>query len=97
MTEPELELMQARALAVGEIGDWVRLEPGDVVVSRGQRSVHVASESVAVLAVVPFMLYLATRKELPRWARIASGVIAAGTLVVDGGLLARYLSDSTDG
>lgn len=70
-------------------------ELGDVVVSDRQRAVHVAAEAVAVFAVVPFMTYLATRRELPGWARAVSGVIAAGTLLVDGGLLWRYATGNT--
>ena len=68
---------------------------GEVVVSDRQRLVHVAAEAVAVFAVAPFMVYLATRRELPDWARAVSALVAAGTLAVDGGLLWRYATGST--
>lgn len=61
-----------------------------VYVPSAQRNVHVAAEAVAVFAVTPFMIYLSTRSTLPMWARVASGVIAAGTLAIDGGLLWRF-------
>lgn len=60
-------------------------------ISGAQRTIHVASESIAVFLVTPFMFWLATRKELPSWARTSSAVIGAGTLLVDGGLLVSYL------
>lgn len=56
-----------------------------------QRSIHVLGETVAVFAVTPFMLWLGTRKELPNWARGTSVAIAAGTLLIDGWLLFRFL------
>jgi hypothetical protein len=56
-----------------------------------QRSVHVVTEAVAVFAVTPFMFWLGTKKELPTWARGTSLAIAAGTLLIDGWLLVRWL------
>lgn len=58
-----------------------------------QRSVHVVTEAIAVFAVVPFMFWLATKRELPTWARGTSLAIAAGTLLVDGWLLTRFLRE----
>jgi hypothetical protein len=72
------------------VGEVISEDEHSVTISRGQRHVHVAAESVAVFAVVPFMVYLATRKELPDWARASSAIIAGGTLLIDGGLLLSY-------
>jgi hypothetical protein len=72
------------------VGEVLSQDERSVTISRGQRHVHVAAETVAVFAVVPFMGYLATRKELPDWARATSGAIAVGTLIIDGGLLLSY-------
>ncbi len=63
-----------------------------VCISEQQRRVHVWSETVAVVAVAPLLAYLATRRELPDWARLGLGAAAVGTLLVDGWLLSRYLS-----
>lgn len=71
-------------------GAVIRQDDKSVTITRTQRHVHVAAETVAVFAVVPFMGYLATRKELPDWARATSGAIALGTLIIDGGLLLAY-------
>jgi len=58
-----------------------------------QRSLHVVTEAVAVFAIAPFMFWLATKKQLPPWARGTSLAIAAGTLLVDGWLLTRFLRE----
>lgn len=63
---------------------------GETTIPDRQRSVHMASEAVAVFAVAPFMFWLAFRKDLPGWARAASGLIGAGTLLIDGYLLLQY-------
>jgi hypothetical protein len=62
-------------------------------ITPAQRTVHVVSELAAVTVMVPFWVWLARQSALPQWARILSGVCAAGTLVVDGYLLTRFLSD----
>jgi hypothetical protein len=67
----------------------------DVTVSEKQKTVHQVSEAVAVFLVTPFMIWLATREELPDWARVTSGAVALGTLAVDGWLLCRYSSGRT--
>lgn len=47
-------------------------------------------ESASLFIQAPFMVWLSTRRELPRWARIGS-LIGAGLIVyVDGGLLLRW-------
>jgi hypothetical protein len=47
---------------------------------------------LAVFVVTPFVVYLAaTKTELEDWERGALAAIAAGTLVVDGGLLLAYM------
>lgn len=63
---------------------------GDTMIPSHQRQVHMTSEAVAVFAVAPFMFWLAFRKDLPKWARIASGLIGAGTVLIDGYLLMQY-------
>lgn len=64
----------------------------DLTITTRQRNLHVAAEAVAVLAVAPFMLWLASRRALPPAARVASAAIGAATLIVDGGLLLSYLA-----
>jgi hypothetical protein len=56
-----------------------------------QWRVHVISETLAVLIVVPFSVYVASRKQLPAWARVVAGGIGVATLLVDGYLLTRNL------
>ena len=63
----------------------------EIVISRALRQVHVTFEALAVVVAAPFMFYLATRKELPDWARVVSGTIGVATVIVDGGLLVSYL------
>ncbi len=63
-----------------------------VTISQQQRQLHMAGEAIAVTLVAPFMFYLSTRKELPAWARVASAGIGIGTLIIDGYLLAQYVS-----
>jgi hypothetical protein len=67
-----------------------------VCITPEQRTLHVAAETVAVVAVAPFMIWLGTRKELPTWARVASVMVGVGTLAIDGHLLARYVGLSRD-
>lgn len=62
-----------------------------VGISQSQRRLHILSEAAAVTLVAPFMFYVATRKELPSWARFAAAAIGVGTIVVDGYLLAKYV------
>ncbi len=63
-----------------------------IVISRNKKNIHMLSEGFALLAVVPFMGWLATsdRVKLPGWAKTAAGGLALGTLLVDGGLLLSY-------
>jgi len=72
-------------------GDGSETRSGRAVISAAQRKVHIVSEIVAVVAVVPFMAYLALDKRQTDVVRGASGAIAIGTLIVDGGLLMRWL------
>jgi hypothetical protein len=60
--------------------------------SHRKRDTHVAFEAIAVGLLVPFNLWLASRKRVLT-DRESAGLImvAAGTLVVDGLLLASYL------
>jgi hypothetical protein len=62
-----------------------------VCISDQQARLHVAAETLALLVAVPLSVYFAARRDLPMWARIAAGAVAAGTLAVDGYLLRRYL------
>lgn len=73
-------------MALAQLG----ANPGTCISPR-QRQVHVASETVAVLVIAPFLAYLAQRRALPTWARVGAAAVAVGTLVVDGWLLSRYL------
>lgn len=67
------------------------LSPGGTCISAEQRRVHVVAEALAVVLVAPLLGYVATRPELPDWARVGAGAAAVGTLLVDGWLLSRYL------
>lgn len=60
-------------------------------ISAEQRALHVGTEIVAITVMVPFWVWLARQAVLPQWARVLSGACAAGTLVVDGYLLTRFL------
>lgn len=60
-------------------------------ITEQQRRVHVAAETVALLAVAPLLLWVATQRQLPDWARMGAGVAGVGTLLVDGWLLSKYL------
>lgn len=60
------------------------------MIDPAQRRVHVASELIAVLLVVPFGLYLAADSRQRSWVRLAGGALAVGTLIVDGSLLLRW-------
>jgi hypothetical protein len=66
---------------------------GEVLISDDQRTVHVTAEAVAVFVAAPFSIWLAFQKKLPPWARALSGAIGIGTLIIDGGLLYKYLSE----
>lgn len=70
----------------------VREAGEEICISKAQRNVHVAFEGLAVVVAAPFSFWLATRPELPPWARGLSAAIGVSTLVVDGGLLLSYLS-----
>ena len=61
-------------------------------ITEDQRRLHVAGEVAALVVVAPFMAWIATRKDLPPTARVLGATIGAATLVVDGVLLSRYLS-----
>jgi len=63
---------------------------GTVTISPRQLKVHRTFETLAVFAQAPFMLYLASQKKLPGWARLGCLAIAGVTLYVDGGLLATW-------
>ena len=57
-----------------------------VCISKAQRNIHVATEVLA-LAAVPVLVWTATRPDCPPWIRKAAGIMAVGTVIVDGGLL----------
>jgi len=61
-----------------------------ILLSDRQIKVHRSTEALSVYFQAPFMVYLATRKELPGWARVASLGLAVAILVVDGGLLQTW-------
>ena len=62
----------------------------DVTIEDTQRSLHVTAETIAVFAVAPFMFYLSAQSALPTWSRVASGLIGAATVAIDGWLLLKY-------
>jgi hypothetical protein len=65
---------------------------GATCISAAQRAWHVSGELAAVTLVVPFMAYLATRKQLPAWARVGAAGVGLFSLIVDGYLLTRFLN-----
>lgn len=68
------------------------MSDGIYCITEPQRRAHIASEAAALAVVVPFTLWLATRRELPVAARALSAAIGATSLVIDGVFLARYLT-----
>ena len=61
-----------------------------ITISPRQQKIHETTEWLSVLFVLPFCVYLATRKELPTWARAASGALGVGILYVDLGLATTW-------
>ena len=71
------------------------LPPGSVVVSGQQATIHMLSEAVGVFVTVPALFYASVR--LPTEAeRRAAFWLGVGALVVDGLLLFRYVTKTTD-
>lgn len=69
--------------------------PSRLCVSPEQRTVHVATEAIAVFVFVPFLAYLATRRrELTKLERWGLWGMVAGTIAVDGSLLYRWVTRS---
>ena len=62
-----------------------------IYITENQRRAHIATELAALAVVMPFSFWLAGRRELPIAARVLSGAIGVGTLVVDGIFIARYV------
>jgi hypothetical protein len=56
-----------------------------------RRDVHVATETAALVTVLPLSVYAASNPRLPLWARVTFAGVAVATAVVDGGLLVSYL------
>ncbi len=63
----------------------------EICITENQRRAHIATELAALAVVMPFSFWLAGRRELPIAARVLSGAIGVGTLVVDGIFIARYV------
>jgi hypothetical protein len=56
--------------------------------------VHKTTEALSVFLQAPFMVYLASRRELLTWARVASAGLAVAILRVDGGLLYAWAANA---
>lgn len=69
---------------------------GSITVSERQKTVHLVSESAAVLIGAPFLLWLAFKpnREIQAWEKAGLVGFAAATLLVDGGLLLSWLAKS---
>ncbi len=65
-----------------------------VVISPHQRALHMVSQGLAIAA-VPFMFYVSENLPTARGRRIAR-TMAWGSLLVDGYLLYRFLTQTTD-
>ena len=61
-----------------------------ITISERQLKVHKATEALSVYLQLPFMVFLATRRELPAWARLGCVGIAVAILIIDGGLLQTW-------
>jgi len=60
-------------------------------ITETQRRVHVGAETVALVAVTPFLLWVATRdRPLTRTEKVLLGTVVIGTVAVDGWLLYRF-------
>ena len=66
-----------------------------IAISPQQATLHAASEAIGVFVVAPFFFYASTR--LPtETERAAAFWLGVGSLAVDGFLLWRYLSQTTE-
>ena len=54
------------------------------------RTLHIVSEAIAVLVVVPWLIWIVWKKELSDIDRLFLLVLAIGTLLVDGYLLIKW-------
>lgn len=62
-------------------------------ISAGQKTVHVVTEAIAVALIVPWLLKIASDPKIKSSDRVVAGMIAVGTIIVDGGLLAKFASE----
>jgi hypothetical protein len=61
-----------------------------ICITEGQRRWHLFGEWAAMFVAVPFSAYIATRKQLPVWARATAGTIGVVTFVLDLTSIIRY-------
>ena len=67
------------------------LEDGSVRISPQQAKLHQTTEGIALVVAAPVSLWIATRKrKLTLVEKMVLGVLAVGTLAVDGHLYGRY-------
>ena len=66
---------------------------GELVISRAQKRVHITTEAFAVAVIVPWMASLVLRKNprITRLDKFAAFFVGLGTVVVDGGLLLKFM------
>ena len=57
-----------------------------------ERLLHLTTEIIAVLVIVPFLTLIMSRYALRPWERTVMRLIIIGTLLVDGYLALRWLS-----
>lgn len=66
--------------------------PGAVLVLPQRRAVHIASETLALLAAAPFLIWASYQTPVAL-ARVGLRLLAGVTVIVDGLLLERWLRD----
>lgn len=73
------------------VGAVRELPSGEIAITKTQRNIHVLFEGLAVFAVAPLTAYIAySNPFLKPWQRGFLYTVAAGTILVDGGLLLSY-------
>jgi len=58
------------------------------------RTLHIVSEAIAILIVVPWLIWIVWKKEISDLDRLFLIVLAIGTLIIDGYLLVKWFIPS---
>ena len=60
-------------------------------ISSGQRKLHIVSEAIALFVFAPWLVSIVFKRRLTNFDKGFALVVAGGTVVIDGGLLATWL------